>query len=119
LKDSARKCRIHIYMSKWAILNVAGKQYKVAEGDKLSVEKIAKNGKTADVVFDKVLAIGDDSNVTVGKPNISGAKVQAKIIEDFKEKKVRVVKFKSKSRYLKTRGHRHQKTRILVEKILA
>jgi large subunit ribosomal protein L21 len=106
-------------MSKWAILNVAGKQYKVAEGDKLSVEKITRSAKTNDVVFDKVLAVGDSGKITVGKPNVSGAKVQAKIIEDFKEKKVRVVKFKSKSRYLKTRGHRHQKTRILVEKIIA
>jgi len=57
--------------------------------------------------------------VTVGTPLVDKAKVSGKIVETFKDKKIRVVKFKSKSRYMRTRGHRQAKTKVLIEKILA
>lgn len=102
-------------MGNWAIIKTGGKQYKVQEGDVISVEKLEAQDDS--VVFDNILAIYHENQLKLGKPNLTGAKVKAKILGDFKDKKIRVVKFKSKSRYLRTTGHRHQKTKILIEKI--
>lgn len=79
------------------------------------VEKLSgpKDGK---VSFDEVLAIGGDK-LSLGTPFLEKAKVTGKIIENFRDKKIRVVKFKSKSRYLRTSGHRQEKTKLLIEKI--
>lgn len=101
---------------KWAIIKTGGKQYKVSEGQKIVVEKLeTKDGK---VTFDQVLLLGGDRN-TIGTPLVEKAKVSGKVLENFKEKKIRVVKFKSKSRYTRTSGHRQSKTKILIEKIYA
>ncbi len=102
-------------MDTWAVIRTGGKQYKVAVGESLTVEKIPAKGET--VSFDEVLLISSQGKLQVGKPLIEKAKVKAKIVGDLKDKKVRVVKFKSKSRYLRTTGHRHQKTRVQIEKI--
>lgn len=103
-------------MSTWAVIRTGGKQYKVAEGDKLAVEKIQPD-KKGNVVFSEVLLVKNDNSLTLGKPLVEKAKVVAKVLGDFRGEKIRVVKFKSKSRYLRTRGHRQGKTRILIEKI--
>lgn len=103
-------------MTSWAVVKIGGKQYKVSEGETLNVDKLNKNGQS-DIVFDEVLALSSDKDFKIGKPYVEKAKVKSKVLETFKDKKVRVVKFKSKSRYLRTRGHRQQKTRILIEKI--
>lgn len=100
----------------WAVIKTGGKQYKVEEGTKLAVEKLEP--KDDKVVFDQVLAIGGDK-VQVGTPFIEKAKVTAKVVEQFRGEKIRVVKFKSKSRYTRTTGHRQNLTRVLVEKISA
>lgn len=102
-------------MSAWAVIKTGGKQYKVAEGDSISVEKLGP--ETESVSFDQVLLISKGEKLEVGQPFVEKAKVKGKILENFKDKKVRVVKFKSKSRYLRTTGHRHQLTRVLIEKI--
>lgn len=104
-------------MSTWAIIKTGGKQYKVAEGDTLVIEKLS-DAKDAKITFDQVLALGGEK-FALGTPNIAGAKVSAKVVDNFKDKKVRVVKFKSKSRYTRTTGHRHQKTKVLIEKIVS
>jgi len=102
-------------MSTWAVIQTGGKQYKVAEGDSVDVEKISeKEGK---VILDKVLLAQKDKKVRIGKPFIDKAKVNVTVIGNKKDKKVRVVKFKSKSRYLRTTGHRQQKSTIKIEKI--
>ena len=103
-------------MGSWAIIKTGGKQYKVAEGDKIDIEKVKKSDEGV-LTFDEVLLVSYDENVIIGTPLVAKAKVKAKIIETFKGKKVRVVKFKSKSRYLRTAGHRQQKTKVLIEKI--
>jgi len=105
-------------MKNWAVIRSGSKQYKVQEGDQIAVEKLNPNG-TKSINFDEVLLIAREGNVEIGKPLIAKAKVKAKFIEEFKDKKVKVVKFKSKSRYLKTQGHRQQKIRVEVEKISA
>lgn len=103
-------------MNTWAIIRTGGKQYKVAGGDTLAVEKL-KNNSRSSFNFNEVLLVSTGDKIQLGKPLVKKAKVKAKVLENFKDEKIRVVKFKSKSRYLKTRGHRQQKTKVLIEKI--
>jgi|SRR3989344_4746770 len=102
-------------MDKFAVIKTGGKQYLVVEGDLISVEKLEAQKES--VVLTEVLLFGDSKGLVLGKPYISNAKVNVKIVGNFKGKKIRVVKFKSKSRYTRTSGHRHLKTKILIEKI--
>ena len=104
-------------MDTWAVIKTGGKQYIVKEGRTISVEKIEAD-KDSKITFAKVLALGGEK-VIVGTPLVDKAKVTGKLVETYKDKKIRVVKFKSKSRYLRTRGHRQQKSKVLVEKISA
>lgn len=102
-------------MNKWAVIQTGGKQYKVSVGDTVIVEKL-EGAQDSPVVFDRVLAVAAD-NLTLGFPLIEKAKVEGKILSTFKANKIRVVKFKSKSRYLRTQGHRQTKTKVSIEKI--
>jgi large subunit ribosomal protein L21 len=102
-------------MKAWAIIISGGKQHKVEEGQVIDVEKIDAE-KDKKITFDHVLALGGDKT-QIGTPFIEKAKVKGKVLENFKDKKIRVVKFKSKSRYTRTYGHRQQKTKVLIEKI--
>ncbi len=91
----------------FAVIMTGGKQYKVHAGDTLKIEKLAGEPKIGDkVTFDKVLLTDDGSVTVVGTPHIAGATVEAKLVEAGKSKKVEVLKYLQKSRYLKTRGHR-------------
>ena len=103
-------------MNTFAVIKTGGKQYKVVEGDTISVEKLGKDPDTK-ITFDQVLLISNGETVKVGSPLVAKALVLAKIVDNFKDKKIKVVKFKSKSRSLKTQGHRQQKTKVLIEKI--
>ena len=102
-------------MKNWAIIVSGGKQYKVEEGQTIDVEKLPQE-KNSQITFNNVLAIGGEA-VKIGNPQVAGANVKAKVLENFRDKKIRVVKFKSKSRYTRTRGHRHEKTKVIIEKI--
>lgn len=102
-------------MENWAVIQTGGKQYKVAEGDVIEVEKMGQD--KGPISFSEVLLVKKNNNLVIGKPFIEKAKVKGQILENFKGKKIRVIKFKSKSRYSRTRGHRQQKTRIKIEKI--
>ncbi len=104
-------------MNIWAVIKTGGKQYKVAEGDKIDIEKVNKD-KDDYISFDEVLFLNHDNKLLLGQPVVKGAKVKAKVIEVLRDRKIRVVKFKPKSRYLRTQGHRQTKTKILIEKIL-
>lgn len=102
----------------YAIIETGGKQYRVKEGDTLFVEKLdANQGET--VTIDNVLAVSKDGNLTVGTPIVDGAKVEAKVIEQGKAKKVIVFKYKPKKDYRKKRGHRQPYTKLVIEKIEA
>ncbi len=115
--DSVRKLLVKSQpMDTWAVIKSGGKQYKVKEGDKIVVEKVT-SAKDSQVTFEQILLVATGSKLTLGKPLVSQVKVKGKILENFKDKKVRVVKFKSKSKYLRVRGHRQQKSKILIEKI--
>ena len=100
----------------YAIIKTGGKQYRVAEGDEIYVEKLAAN-EGDEVAFDQVLTIGNDDDVKVGKPFIEGAKVTAKVEAQGKAKKILVFKYKAKSNYRRRQGHRQPFTKVVIEKI--
>lgn len=94
-------------LMEFAVIKTGGKQYKVSKGGILSIEKIKGEYKKGDkVVFDKVLLVDDGKDTTIGTPYIVGAKVNAEIMEIGRTRKVLVVKYKQKSRYLRRNGHR-------------
>jgi len=103
---------------KYAIIKTGGKQYKVSEGDLLDIEKIEGKEKQK-ISFDEVLLICQDKKILIGSPLVKKAKVEAEIISQFKDKKIRVAKFRAKSRYRKVIGHRQLKTKVKVLKISA
>lgn len=91
----------------FAVIQTGGKQYKVSAGTTLSIEKIKGEYTKGDkLVFDKVLLVDDGKDTTIGAPYIDGAKVNAEIVEIGRSRKVLVMKYKQKSRYLKRNTHR-------------
>jgi large subunit ribosomal protein L21 len=101
----------------YAIIETGGKQYKVAQGDIIFVEKIdAEAG--SNIEFDKVLAISDDK-MTVGSPIVSGAKVSGTVLSQGKSKKVVVFKYKAKKNERKKQGHRQLYTKVQIDEIKA
>ncbi|ACO84726.1 50S ribosomal protein L21 [Clostridium botulinum] len=103
----------------YAVVVTGGKQYKVAEGDVLFVEKLTADVDST-VELDNVLLVGKDNEETVvGKPMVEGAKVTAKVLAQGKAKKVVVFKYKPKKDYRKKQGHRQPYTKIQIEKINA
>jgi large subunit ribosomal protein L21 len=104
--------------SEFAVIETGGKQYKVAEGDVLTIEKLVGEYKDGDSIsFDKVLLVDDGTNTTIGDPYIAKAVVEASFIEEGKAKKMNILRFKSKSRYLKQTGHRQPFAKVKIEKI--
>ena len=101
----------------FAIIKTGGKQYKVAQGDVLMIEKLEPTGES--FVFDQVLLMADGEAITLGKPLINGATVTAKVIESGKDKKKMVFRYKSKTRYHKKKGHRQPYTKVQIVKILS
>lgn len=102
----------------YAIFETGGKQYKVEEGSVVFVEKLeAAEGEK--VTFDKVLAVADGDNVTVGTPVVSGAKVTATVTKQGKAKKIYVFKMKRKKNERSKKGHRQPYTKITIESINA
>ncbi len=99
----------------YAIIATGGKQYKVAEGDVILVEKLdVAAGETYE--FDQVLAVSDDT-FTIGTPVVEGAKVKATVLAQEKGRKVIVYKYKRKTGYHKKNGHRQQYTKLKIDSI--
>ncbi len=101
-----------------AIIVTGGKQYKVAEGDVLYIEKLpVEAGET--VKFDEVLAVIDGDKATFGTPVVEGASVEAKVAKNGKGKKIVVFKYKPKKNYKRKQGHRQPYTKIEITKVKA
>ena len=101
---------------KFAIIETGGKQYRVSTGDKLKVEKLeVKEGDN--LSFDKVLLIADGGETKIGKPYLSGVKVESKVLEQGRDKKKIVFKYHSKTRYRKKKGHRQPYTEVQITNI--
>ncbi|MDD4504375.1 MAG: 50S ribosomal protein L21 [Clostridiaceae bacterium] len=102
----------------YAIIKTGGKQYMVNVGDVLMVEKLdVESGEK--VMFEEVLAVGNNGELNFGSPVVAGAKVEATVIGNGKAKKVIVFKYKPKRDYRKKQGHRQPFTKVRIEKINA
>ena len=100
----------------YAVIKTGAKQHKVAEGDVLSVEKLAGN-KGDEVVFNEVLMLSDDKEVKIGKPFVDGAKVVGQIIAQKKGPKLIVFHMKRRKGFHKKTGHRQSLTSMKITKI--
>ena len=101
----------------YAIILTGGKQYKVAKGDVIEVEKLAGEAG-AEVTFDQVLAVaGEDGKLNVGTPHVEGASVSGKVLDQFRAKKIVVFKMKRRKGYRRTHGHRQSLTRVEIGEI--
>ena len=102
----------------YAVIQTGGKQYRVAEGDTLKVEKLVAEAG-ADIELDKVLLVADGDAVTVGRPYIPGGKVTATVSAHGRGDKVHILKFKRRKHHLKRQGHRQAFTEIKITGISA
>lgn len=100
----------------YAVIKSGGKQYRVSKGDILELDKLNRNEKET-ISFEEVLLAVNEGKISIGKPNIAGAKVEGKLIENKKGDKIRVMKFKAKSRYRRAIGFRAQLSVVEIEKI--
>src|SRR6187402_2983637 len=100
----------------YAIVNIAGKQFKVAKDQFIYAPKLEGDAGSA-VSFDKVLLVDDGSSVNIGAPTVSGIKVSGKILEHVKGNKVIVFKKKRRKGYVTRNGHRQQFTKVQIESI--
>ncbi len=102
----------------YAVIHTGGKQYRVAEGDVIEVEKLdVEAGNEAK--FDEVLLVADGATVSIGAPHVKGAAVTAEVVEQAKADKVIAFKFKRRKGYHRTVGHRRQITRLKIKSITA
>jgi large subunit ribosomal protein L21 len=102
----------------YAIVEIAGQQFKVSKDLKVYVHRLA-NEEGSKVSFDKVLLLDDNGNVTLGAPAIEGASIEAKVLQHLKGDKVIVFKKKRRKGYKKRNGHRQYLTQIVIEGITA
>jgi len=100
----------------YAVIQTGGKQYKVAEGEILKVEKLA-GGAGDKLILDQVLMVKDDNGIRIGQPTVKDALVTVEVIEQGREKKITVYKYKKRKNYRRKQGHRQAYTKIKVEKI--
>lgn len=102
----------------YAVIRSGGKQYRVAEGDVLRVEKLeAEAGAT--IEFDQVLMIGGDDDVRIGTPLVEGGRVAAEVVSQGRGRKIEVVKFKRRKDYQRHYGHRQHYTEVKITGIQA
>lgn len=101
---------------KYAVIQTGGKQYKVSEGDVITIEKINEDIKDK-VIFDSVLLTDDGSSLKVGAPFLDGVKVEGELVDEGRGKKTLVIHYKSKSRYFKKYGHRQPFMKVKIVKI--
>ncbi len=102
----------------YAIVDIAGKQFRIAEKDVLSVPRLA-GSEGEKIVLDKILLLSSDKGVKVGQPLVAGAKIQASILAHDRDKKIVVFKRKRRKGYRVKKGHRQDITKIEIEKISA
>ena len=102
----------------FAVIKAQGKQFKVAQGDLLTIDRLA--GETGSkVALGEVLMLVDGAKATVGKPLVSGAKVEAEIVEQLRGDKIKVFKKRRRKNYHRTRGHRQDLTTVKITAIKA
>ncbi len=104
--------------TEFAIIETGGKQYKVAVGDTLSIEKLDGENTAGDTItFDKVLLVENGKDAKIGSPYLEGVKVEAEFVETGRGKKLDIMRFRAKSRYTRRVGHRQPFTKVTITKI--
>jgi large subunit ribosomal protein L21 len=102
----------------YAVIQTGGKQYRVAEGTTLKIEKL-ELGTGDNVEFDKVLLVQSGDAVKVGAPFIEGGKVSAEVLSQGRHKKVKIIKFRRRKHHMKQMGHRQYYTEVRITGISA
>ena len=102
----------------YAVVVTGGKQYRVEQGSKVRVEKLAGEAGST-VTLDQVLMIGDGSDIKVGAPTVDGASVTAEIVGQGRGKKVEIIKFRRRKHHMKRQGHRQAYTELKITGISA
>ena len=103
----------------FAIIQTGGKQYKVKAGEILKIEKIEKSKPQSKIEFKEILAYGDDKTIELGSPVVTGAKVEADIIKNSKERTILIFKKRRRKNSRRKNGHRQQYSLIKIEKIFS
>ena len=103
----------------FAIIQTGGKQYKVKAGEILKIEKLENSKPQSKIEFKEILAYGDDKTIELGSPVVSGAKVEADIIKNSKERTVLICKKRRRKNSRRKNGHRQQYSLIKIEKIFS
>ncbi|MBM3556054.1 MAG: 50S ribosomal protein L21 [Alphaproteobacteria bacterium] len=102
----------------YAVIKTGGKQYRVAQGDVIEIEKLAGD-KGAKIAFDQVLAVGDDKSVKLGKPVLAGAKVEGEVVAQDRGEKIIVFKKRRRKNSRRKNGHRQDITVVRITAIAA
>ena len=103
----------------YAIIKTGGKQYKVKSGEILKIEKLPDSKPETKIEFNEILAYGDDKNIEVGTPNIDGAKVEADLIKNSKNRTILIFKKRRRQNSRRKNGHRQQYSMIKINKIFS
>ena len=101
----------------YAVIKTGGKQYKVKAGEILKIEKLQDSKPSSKVEFNEILAYGDDKTIEIGAPTISGAKVEAELIENSKNRTVLIFKKRRRHNSRRKNGHRQEFSKIRINKI--
>ncbi len=101
----------------YAVIKTGGKQYKVKAGEILKIEKLQDSKPSSKVEFNEILAYGDDKTIEIGVPTISGAKVEAELIENSKNRTVLIFKKRRRHNSRRKNGHRQEFSKIRINKI--
>ena len=103
----------------FAVIQTGGKQYKVNTGDIIKVEKLEDSKQDTKIEFKEILAYGDDKNLELGEPNISGAIVEADLIKNSKNRTVLIFEKRRRQNSRRKNGHRQQYSMVRIRKIIA
>ena len=103
----------------YAVIKTGGKQYKVKSGEILKIEKLPDSKPESKIEFNEILAYGDDKNIEVGTPNIDGAKVEADLIKNSKNRTILIFKKRRRQNSRRKNGHRQQFSLIRINKIFS
>ena len=103
----------------YAVIETGGKQYKVSAGEIIKIEKLAESNPTSKLEFKEILAYGDDKSIELGTPTLDGAKVEAELLKNGKERTVLIFKKRRRKNSRRKNGHRQQYSLIRINKIFS
>jgi len=103
----------------YAVIKTGGKQYKVKSGEILKIEKLPDSKPDSKIEFNEVLAYGDDKTIEIGSPTVSGAKVEANLIKNSKDRTILIFKKRRRHNSRRKNGHRQEFTMIRINKIFS